>query len=227
MKAGLIGLVDGEIDSIESFSRTTENRGYELREALEIRQTFTDLSGDLIGHSGRAAVQRVVENEDVEIGSEGDITVGETPEVTTLYSEFLIVPNEFVAVGSGSGSFVFDLIGSYTDTTVQEAEINLKSYSQTRPEANPWKIGFYGKQGNAENGVVHGDGLLDDDDLGEILIDTATNQLGLEFEKDGVVFKVFITESGYVEVYQPSNLDSAEYLNFVSSEVMPHAKSSD
>jgi len=224
MKAGVIGLIHGDFEKLESFHHVKERGGSEIRESIEVRQTYTNLSGHPIGQSGRAAVQRVTDSEEVQISDDGSISVTESSELTTHYTEFLVVPGEFVVTRSRAGSFIFDLIESEFDVTIESARLNLKSYASTKPEAEPWKIGFYGKQGNAENGVVHGDQLLNDQELGMVLADSPTNQLGLEYTKGEQLVKIFATESGYVEVYQPNNYDSAEFLNFVSDEIIEHVK---
>lgn len=85
-------------------------------------------------------------------------------------------------------------------------------------------MGFYGHEGPAENGVVHGESVLEDSVFGEALESSKKNQLGLKIDHDGREFKMAITRSGYVEVYQPANLDTAEFAAFVRDEVLPHAE---
>lgn len=221
MRGGVIGIVDGDFDEIEPFSEKFSQDDKELSRCVEIRQKKVTENGIPV-QTGRVATQRIDKQETVEI-NDGQISVYETPEVATLYTEFVTVPGEFVAVSSGTGVFAFDTIGRRTNTNIERVELDLDSYADTRPEANPWKIGFYGHLGEANNGVVHGSSVLDDSDFGDVLQDTKKNQLGLEFTRGSELMKVMMAESGYVEVYQPSNYDSVEYAEFVIDEVLAHA----
>lgn len=224
MKSGVIARIEGDLNEVESFHRIRDSEGRELRESIEIRQDYTNISGDLVGQFGRAAVQRAVTSEDVEIDENGSITLTERTDTSTQYTEFLVAPEEFLIVKSRKGSFVFDLVESVAEATVEPAELDLHSFVQSQPDADPWKIGFYGKRGNADNGVIHGTSLLDDSDLREVFNKTATNQIGIEYEKDGQLYKIFATESGYVEVYQPGNFDSVEFIEFIQEELSEHIK---
>lgn len=78
--------------------------------------------------------------------------------------------------------------------------------------------------GNAENGVVHGTDLLHDDELSGVLHESNLNQLGLEYPYNGQMLKVNMAESGYFEVYQPSNYESEDYLQFILDEVTHYLK---
>jgi hypothetical protein len=220
MKAGVIGTVDGDFEELNSFSETFIQGETELERCIEVRQTqVTD--GGVPVQTGRVATQKLDEQETVEI-NDGQISVYEQPDVTTLYTEFLTVPGEFVAVSNSSGVFAFDTIGRRTNTNIERAELDLDSYAEAHAEATPWKVGFYGHLGEADNGVIHGASVLEDSDFGDVLQDAQKNQLGLEFTRDGEVMKVTMAESGYVEVYQPSNYDSAEYAEFVAEEILQH-----
>lgn len=78
--------------------------------------------------------------------------------------------------------------------------------------------------GNAKNGVVHGTDLLHDDELSAILHESNLNQLGVEYPYDGQMLKINMAESGYFEVYQPSNYESEDYLQFILEEVTHYLK---
>lgn len=220
MKAGVIGTVDGDFDGIESFSETYTHDNHELERCVEVRQSLTTDSGIPV-QTGRVATEKLDEEETVEIEG-GEITVYEQTEIITLYTEFITVPGEFVAVSNSSGVFAFDTIGRNTDTAIERAELDIDSFAESNSDANPWKVGFYGHLGEADNGVIHGTSVLDDSDIGDVLQDAKKNQLGVEYTKDGDQIKVTMAESGYIEIYQPSNYDSADYAEFVVEEILHH-----
>lgn len=169
-------------------------------------------------------MEQVVDEEEIQINNE-EISIYEQPQKTASYSEFLAVPGEVVIVNSGAGSFAFSMIGSETNTSIERAEIDLSVFAADHEDDfDPWKVGFYGHVGNAENGVVHGTDLLHDDKLSDVLYESNLNQLGVEYPYDDQMLKVNMAESGYFEVYQPSNYESGDYLQFILDEMTHYLK---
>lgn len=224
MKAGIIATVDGQTDAIESFEEEVQIPDHEvyssIKQCVQIRETL-ELADNRVAQLGRAAVDEISTNEKAEIEN-GEIRVSEKPEMVTKYTEFLLVPGSFIAASSGSGRFVFDLISSHTGSEISPVEFDLNGFIGDRESADPWKVGFENRTGNAENGVVHGEELLTDGELGNALTDSKKNQIGLEYSSDGHLLKVFVAKSGYVEVYQPSNYDSREFIDFIESDLLHH-----
>lgn len=225
MKAGIIAKVDEEYGTIESFENRiplAENEVFEsLNQCVQIREDI-ELADGRIAQVGRAAVEEISTDEAANI-EDGEIRVFEESEKNTNYTEFLSVPGSFVAASSNSGRFVFDLLSSHVGANVTPVTFNLQGYLEERESADPWKVGFKNRTGNAENGVVHGEELLRDGDLGNPLKEAKKNQIGLEYNKDGYLLKTFVVESGYVEVYQPNNFDTREFIDFVESDLLHHA----
>jgi len=226
MKAGSLASVEGEIQEVDSYFNEFEQQGDVLKESFEISQRLSNLTGDVIAYEGRAALQTLEDAEEVRINEDAISTV-ERPDIVTKYTEFLLVPDEFIVTASSSGSFVFPLLEEQLGVTIEDIEIHLDSYWHAKSEANPWKVGFYGRTANADNGVLHGADLLEDSDVGSALADSRKNQLGLEFSRDGRIFKIFVTESGYVEVYSPDDLTSSEFITFIQEELVEHLIISD
>lgn len=235
MQAGVIGLPDYDFGTVESFAETEQISEHEsLTACLEVRRT--DSTGDFTFQTGRAAIQELENEEKITIDpEEGSISVSENVnEVKTKYTEFVLVPGEFVAVTSGRGSFAFSMISGQTDTaTIKRAGIDLNDFEESyvgeaRPEsASAWQVGFYGNTGTAEKGAIYGDGVRSDPDLGKVVDRLPKNQIGLDIkeeegEDDGI--RMTATESGYVEVYQPNNYDPEDFAEFVLDHVIPHAK---
>jgi hypothetical protein len=221
MKAGVIGLAKDDVAPIESFEQQI-SEDPELYQCVEVQRTQNTDSG-LTVQKGRAAAQRLDEKETVEIVN-GSIRVQNQSQPVTKYTDFVAVPGHFVAVSNGSGTFAFDLLGN--EVAIERANIDLDGYfeaHQDEHDATPWKAGFYGHLGNAEKGVVYGEGVLEDSDFGRAVDSSQKNQLGLSYSQGEELIKVNVTESGYLEVYQPSNYEEAEFAEFVVEEVLNHA----
>lgn len=220
MKAGVLGVVDGSFKAVDSFTETVSEDDHELDRCLTIDRVFSLPSGGM-AFAGRAAVEVLADRTETTIVN-GDINVTEEARTVTQYTEFVGVPGEFVAVGSGSGTFAFDLIGAETNTSIERATIDLDAFFAGQDTATPWKAGFYGSGENAVNGIFHGDDLRTNHDLTAILEDSSLNQIGLSYAYDGNDVKMTAAKSGYVEVYRPSAFDSGQYLEYLSDEIVPY-----
>lgn len=231
MKSGVIGLPDFDFGPIKSFSEQHQvNEDTSLQACLEVRRT-DEADAGFTFQTGRAALQALESEEQVRINqSDNSINVVEDANVVkTNYTEFIIVPGEFVAVRSGNGTFAFQLISGQTDAaTIKRAEIDLtglaNSYEdESRAEsATPWQVGFYGNSGGADKGTLYGNNVFTDSDFGEYIRDLPKNQLGLELDNGKDSIKMTAAESGYVEVYQPSNYDSEEFAEFIINHILQH-----
>jgi len=234
MRAGIIGIPDYDFGPVDSTIETNNVGDETLRACLEVRNTQEDAFGGYTLQTGRAAIEELETEERISIRENAaSVTAREESVTRTKYTEFALVPGEFAAVESGRGAFAFDLIGGETDVaSIKRGEIDLMSFADSfegdsRPEnAQPWQVGFYGNAGGAEKGVVYGDGVFDDRDLGEVLKQCPKNQLGLIIEpEDDEEIQMTATRSGYVEVYQPSNYDALDFSEFVIEYVLPHVES--
>lgn len=229
MKAGVIGSVSGTFEEVTSFVEVNEQDGVEFARSLQV----TNSGGLDSGHkfyAGEAAIQDIDETERVAIDSStGDIEVSDEGIKTGKYTEFVIVPGEVMAVGSGSGTFAFRLLEElHPGVHVERAELNLNAYAEdyySAEEVNPWQVGFYGNIGEAEKGVVYGENVFSDNQIGEVLERSQLNQLGLEYPMLGDDLKVTMAASGYVEVYDPSNYETSDYAEYIVSEIAEYIES--
>lgn len=220
MKAGVIGKVDGGFSRITEHSETRVEQDVELTNCIELIRTIS-LPDGMEASWGRAAIQRLDEIKEQGI-KDGSIEVYEAQEKITKVTEFLSVPGEFVIVANGGGTFAFDLIGRQTDTLIERSELDLVEFDEDHSDANIWMRGFYGVSGNANNGIVYGNNLKKDSDFADIFASTNMNQVGLEYIYQDTPLKVRMSESGYVEVYQPSSFEVEEYLQFVLDEILEY-----
>lgn len=219
MKSAVIGRVDGDLSRINPVRKIRDAKD-DLRDQIEITGVKRTPDG-LDINEGRAAREEMTKTERVSLDGDS-ITVASEPEKRTSYTEFLAVPDEFVGVDTKQGMFLFDLLESETGVSVDRVQVDIDEFAAAFPDATPWKVGFFGHGEQAENGVIHGENVLDDDEFGGVLAGTKKNQLGLRMAYDSREYKMTITRSGYVSVYEPSNLDSAEFAEFVVDKILPY-----
>ncbi|WP_157231326.1 hypothetical protein [Halostagnicola larsenii] len=220
MDSGVIGLVDGSFEEPQSFKKSRQDGKFELNRALDIRKPLRGPNG-MTAYQGHAAIQRVEKIDSFEF-SGGDIISTEERSKTTYYTEFVVVPDSFAVIDSGSGEFFFDLLNEQTDATTERANLDLYSFLNEHTSANQWQTGFYGNDGQAKKGTVFGENVLEDGDIGDVLTHSKLNQLGLEYEYDDFSTKMTITESGYLDLYQPSNLETEQFLQYIHDEILHH-----
>lgn len=233
MRSGVIAVPDMGFGTIESFSeeRETEN-GPNIQACLEVRDSGTSDRGHNY-QMGRAAIQQIGTEEAIDIDlSSNRVTVSEkTNVVKTQFTEFLVVPGEFAVASSGKGDFVFRLISNQTDASrLHSVEVLLdrmiESFEQSDEYRNlaPWQVGFFGKGGDADKGILYGNSIYSDSEFGNLTRDLPKNQLGLTFEYDRDEIKMNATKSGYVRVYQPSSYDEKEFVDFVMEHILPYTQ---
>lgn len=215
-------MVEGAFKMVDSFADTVEREGRELQRRLEIDRVFSLPSGGM-AFAGRAAAEEFTAETAASIEDDG-ITVTEREGTTTTFTEFVGVPGEFVVVGSSSGTFAFDMIGAETNTSIERATLDLDAFFDSHGGATPWKAGFYGNGDAGMSGVYHADDLRATLDLSSIRRESRLNQVGLSYDYDGSDVKMTAARSGYVEVYQPSDFDADDYLEYLDDEILRHVE---
>lgn len=222
MKAGVLGVVDGTFRAVDSFTDTVSQDGHDLDRCLTIDRVFSLPGGDM-AFAGRAAATTLSDRTTTTIEG-GTIHVTEEARPETHHTEFVGVAGEFVAVGSGGGTFAFDLIAEDTNTDVERATLDLDAFFAAHESATAWKAGFHGTGDDGVNGIFHGENLRADLDLDDVLGESSLNQVGLSYRHDGSDVKMTASKSGYVEVYRPRTFDSANYLQYLRDEIVPHVE---
>jgi len=227
MKSGVIHLVDGN-QSLESFRKKVPlPEGHEfdnLLEAIDVR-AGPEIEGNSGVQVGKIGAERVSEESERRITDDSisEYTV-EGKNIRT--TNFLYVPGRFITFSSSSGNFAIEVLREHTDLSVITSKFNIDSFLDAKQsadgEVDPWKVGFYENRGPADNGVVHGNSLFADEDVKDILAISKKNQIGLDYEYGSIPLRMFGAESGYVEVYQPSDFTTKQFTNYVLDEILPH-----
>jgi hypothetical protein len=226
MQAGIFAEVSGEIDSLDSFHESYTQDGRTFNRSFQVQRRSHLDSGETL-YEGEAAIEIIEEQDAISIDEEtGNISVTAVPERTEKYTQFLVLSDTIMTVGSSAGEFAFDLLRSQVPGVgVQRVEIDLNSYADeyyTADEVDPWQVGFYGNVGQAEKGVVYGEDVFDDSEIGDVLERSMLNQLGLEYEVENERFKITTSRSGYVEIYNPSNIKSVGFIDFIVKELLEY-----
>jgi hypothetical protein len=150
------------------------------------------------------------------------VTVAEETRTETVHVPVAGLGGEFVVVGSSRGEFAFEMVADQAGATVERATLDLDSFFDDHEDARPWRVGVAGGGDDGLSGVFHGEDLRRQYDLDDLRAGTTLTQLGLAYAAGGTDVKMTATRGGYVEVYQPSSFDTADYLEYVRDEVRPY-----
>jgi hypothetical protein len=232
MRSGAIATVRGEFDSIDTtgFPVVESKQGVEVRSTLELGETETDLSGHRVV-KGQAAKQDTAMVKTYSITDAGGIDAeADDVRVVTDVADFMCVSGEYIVAESTEKSFVFDLFEAATGTHVEPITIDVESLIRTYrddesdADAKFWMGGFHNRPGDVDAGDGYGDGdIFEDEGLGDVMWESEKNRIGMEFEFQGERIKVMVTESGYAEVYRPSDFGALRFSRLVEDVLLPHS----
>ncbi|WP_152419366.1 hypothetical protein [Halobiforma nitratireducens] len=226
MDSGVIGQVESGSEPVSDFTKEISIQHElfdELSQCLNVTEDIRMPDGRT-AQFGQAAIEEISSVEETDI-VDGGIDTYKKPRKIVKTTYFLHVPGNFVVASSGEGRFVFDLISREFSNSVDRIEFDIDSYiDEIYDEGiNPWKVGFYDNVGNAENGVLHGENILSDSEFEEVFKSAKKNQVGLNHSYDGKEIKNFVTESGYVEIYQPSDFSTGEFATYIEDALLHHS----
>ncbi|MBX0285980.1 hypothetical protein EGH22_06555 [Halomicroarcula sp. F28] len=220
MQAGICGLVTGTFDRLSDVTDTVTRDGRDLTRSMTIDRVFS-LPGGEMGFIGTAASERMTTRTATTI-VDGEITDREEAVKETVRTRFCGVPGAFVVTESAAGTFVFELVGAATDTTVRRARLDLSGLFGAIDDSSCWKAGFYDRPDHAEKGTLYGENLMTDDTVESMLTDASLNQLGVVFTDSTDEIRADVTESGFVRLTRPGGLAVDEFLAILLERVRPH-----
>lgn len=159
------------------------------------------------------------------IDSEGVIDLTHEDTVVNSYSAWAVVPGEF-AIAWGEWAFRH-LMFNFPIWEYSEQRIDLNSLYETVTFQNVSTVGFRGRQihDGAKKGTVHGNRVPDDDSIGDELTEgSLLNEIRYDSHWEGHIVKAYLAASGYIEVYNPSDMLTEEFLSYVRDEIVPHTE---
>lgn len=223
MKSGIIGFVHGDFGKIRDETTVIEDGTTELLRRIEVTETLTLESGREV-QIGSVAKEEKIKRQKTQITDRG-IVRQETSEIETDYAPFAAIPGQVVILGTGAGTFGFDLIGRQVEALIERAEIDLDDFVADYEDESIWQYGFYNTGLNAETGVFYGTEVGNDNTAQTFMNSASANQIGLDILYGDKPVKLTMAESGYVEVYQPGDWGTPEYVEFVADVVLPYIRS--
>jgi len=220
MKSGIVGIVHGEFDEIENETDSINHEGEELKRCIDVTQSLTLDSGRKI-QIGNIAREQTVKTDQAQISGNTIETLSQR-EIITEHTQFAAIPGELLVVGSGGNNFAFDMVGRQVETLIEPAQIDLDNFVADYDSASYWQYGFNNTGLNAENGILYGTEVQEDSTTQSFINSATANQIGVDFLYGDKPVKMRLARSGYIEVYQPSDWETTEYLDFLADAILPY-----
>lgn len=236
MRAGKLGVVtEGALTSIGDAERVgSEERLIDGEERTFTRALSTDATVQAtLSNAGRIAAATGHALCDVEREREtyserrGIVRVRETTQRHRLGTRFAAVTDTgarsgFALCDSGAGTFAFDFLAAAQDhCRLEPADIDLAGWLTDHPGYEAHQVGRneYDEDGTVsidwfERAVSHDRALA---------LLNRTEPLTLDVTSTDEQLRVFIAQSGWIEVYAPSDIETAAFLEFVGDEILPYA----
>lgn len=246
MRRGVLGVPEpnsiGAADGITGVEDTVQTRPVdapgvdELTAAINVQEQRT-LTGGGDYYVGEALRERVVEDDSyrVEDGSIKSVTTVDN--VVQDYTRFVVAPatdahSGFMVVSSSDGLFAFGMVSRQNVGRITDADLELGSFYLDREDTfTPQTSGGPTNSFEAGKLTAWGDDVLEDEDLSSLLssavrhdrLDQLAGEYIYEEDGSGIPYKVNMARSGYVEVWNPSDLTTGQFLRWVRNEVLPYA----
>lgn len=192
---------------------------------VEDRDTLPTGQRWAAGSMARRKEERV---ESPTIDDNGIIDLIHKDQVLEEFSSWGLIPGEF-AIGWTDWSFKF-LKWNYPLWSYSEQVIDLTRFYQDNNFSMIGSVGFKARRDAAEKGTVHGHNVTNDEALGEDLRENSLlNELRFQHHADAVPppVKAYIAASGYIEVYNPNDMTTSQFLSYIRSEIFPYCADAD
>ncbi|MCJ0620879.1 hypothetical protein JZX76_15590 [Haloarcula hispanica] len=230
MQSGTLYLCDSLSTGLDDFRATValpqQAPVDSVSEGIDIRDSKKTEDGVLI-QSGDAAAEELIEDEVTQI-TDSRISNRTKETINANFGTFTYSSDGILIVGGGS-SFIPQIISEHTEINAQSSKIDINSYfdflrSVHGPDdVEVWKVGFEEKRTNADNGVLHGSDLMNDSELKPLLESSEKTQLGVEFQFRGERINLYVAESGYFDIYEPTNYPDKQVVEFLQDQLTQFA----
>lgn len=226
---GHIARASGEVDNLTNLQGneyTRDKQGHELKSAITFNNQIMDVSGDTIAISGQAARQELNSSQEV-CPIDGDIQVTTQKRPEWKHTDFWAVKttdgSDFVVAENSGGVFAFDLLENITGLEFTKVRFQLDDIRSDFP--GQWVGGFEKRSGQVESGLLYGNEIEDDTEMGDPFRQTSNkNVIGPKISYRGNDLKLKIGRDGWVQVVKPGTYQRESYLRFVEDVMMSYSR---
>lgn len=234
MKSGAINVItkSGQGLSLDSVPLERREEGMSLSSTIELNPTqapideFSDESGSVLTiQEGSVFRENPVEIKTRRIDEEGNLVVeDESTERQVAETRFAYVEGELFVTERTEAEDARRIAESLSSSRIREARIDVRSFAEDHPEADPFLEWASDEEGDSKICVVGEDREWDEviDDL-----DTSSSaQISFDnLRWDEKRLHMTVTRSGYVEIYSDKSggrVGTRDFVRFLLDEVAKH-----
>lgn len=211
MLSGHIASIESSNDDISEFQSVVPDTA-EFEKYVNIENEFTLSTGSEVTQ-GFAVEEYPQEYEavDVDGNGNGEISVGTKERVEKKWTRYWILEDEYVIVENAKGKFAFKLIEAALDGEVEGLSLNLAQIVRDHP--GQWMGGFEERSDNVRNGILYGDSIEFDGDMGDAFLNSDKKMIGPDIDYGGEALRLRIG-GGWFQILSPGDYTREEYLEF-------------
>ncbi|WP_436347049.1 hypothetical protein [Natronorubrum sp. FCH18a] len=109
-----------------------------------------------------------------------------------------------------------------TGESIHPALVDIGSFVEENPSAESWMDWFRGDGDPLSAGSAYGD-IKDAPEMAQYIQEHQNTQIGLQnVEFNGRQLKLVLSRNGWIAVYEPKEMDTIEFSQFVRKKVLPY-----
>lgn len=221
--SGIIATIEDDVGNLADHYEEWEEHDFELQASIEFDHQIIDLRDNVIAKRATAAEQTLERVSQPSIENNGiDITEERKPvwNWTTLWVVQDAEPQDFVVVKNSDGIFAFDRLEDALSTELSQARFDLESIIDDFP--GQWVGGFEERQARVQSGMLYGDDIERDSDMGRPFMNSPKSMIGPIVDYRGDRLKLKIGQDGFVQVVAPGDYSREAYLNFIEDVMLEY-----
>ncbi|SNZ18264.1 hypothetical protein SAMN06269185_3313 [Natronoarchaeum philippinense] len=193
--------------------------------ALTVRRRSETTSGRKFV-TGRAALRREIEKDVASVSTSDDgVSINQRlqRDHTTEFGVWMAVDNGWAIV---SDDWVAGVLGQVITPHLKDTNLDLRGLLADLEEPDVWQLGFAGRgvAKGGRKGVLYGSHVNEDPEIGDELMHTPLNELGVEhIYQSGQAKAYFAASTAYVELYGGDWSDQ-QFVDYVGQHVVRHVK---
>lgn len=175
---------------------------------------------------GRAALRREIEKDVASISASNDgVSINQRirHDHTTEFGVWMAVDNGWAIV---SDDWVAGVLGQVITPHLKDTNLDLRELLADLEETDIWQVGFAGRTvaKGGSKGVLYGSHVDEDPELGDELMHTPLNELGVKhIYQSGHAKAYFAASTAYVELYG-SDWTDQQFVDYVGQHVVRHVE---
>lgn len=188
------------------------------------RRSETDAGREFV--TGRAALRREVEKDVASISASDDgVSINQRiqHDHTTEFGVWMAVDNGWAIV---SDDWVAGVLGQVITPRLKDTNLDLRGLLADLEEPDVWQLGFAGRSvaNGGSKGVLYGSHVDEDPEIGDELMHTPLNELGVQhIHQSGIAKAYFAASTAYVELYG-SDWTDQQFVDYVGQHVVRHVE---